>query len=464
MRKLGLMWKNGVSFLLALSFLLLLTTSFIGCSKSDDAVVGSATPAFSAATISGFTAAVDFAFVNDPTASPTASVAKADVPLINERVNSFALVGPVTHKRGLSVAVYKDGYQMWTDAKGFADGGTDWSIDALTGTAMTTTTPTFAYSITKTFVSALVLTQIEAGLYSLTDTVDSLLGSNADYLALSVGQQALINKTATVAQLLTHTSGMLDYAGNLTAEIGMCNPDTTTWKPADILEHVVYQALVAPGTFHYSNTNYVLLGMIAQQMDPSHRTLNTLLAANFFTPLGITAILAPQDVFPPAGIAHPYENLAVLGGSGFADFSIILPLAYSGPPPYNIYLGIGRSTWAAGGIITTAANLAKWGYELYDQDGSAITDAVRATLKNSATTDGAYGYGINYNNFTYTDSTIGGEYSHGGSAPGYKTLLVYEKTKGITVAIITNVNNSADGTGLINQWHLAEAIFNAYKE
>ena len=90
---------------------------------------------------------------------------------------------------------------------------------------------------------------------------------------------------------------------------------------------------------------------------------------------------------------------------------------------------------------------------------------MRNTLKNSATTDDTYGYGVVYNDFTYVDGTVGGEYSHGGSAPGYKTLLVYEKAKGITVAIIANVNNIANsGSGCVNQWTLAEDIFDGYQE
>ncbi len=428
MRRPGLIRKNSVSFLLALSFLFLLTSSFIGCSKSAPVV-----PEFSEETKAAFTAAVDTAFAN------------------------------ATHKRGISVAVYKDGYKMWTYAKGFADGGADSSIDAATGTPMTTNTPTFAYSITKTFVSALVLTQIEHNLYSLTDTVDSLLGNNADYLSLTAGQQALINKTATVEQLLTHTSGMLDYASNIAGMIPFGDPGNTTWKPVDILENIVNQPLVAPGAFHYSNTNYVLLGMIAQEKGGA--PLNTLLANTFFHKLHITAILAPQDAFPPADIAHPYDDTAILGQTwGFVDLSILAHDLMPGPPPYDMYLGIGKSTWAAGGIIATAENLAKWGYALYDPNGTAITASVKDTLKNSATADGAYGYGIAYNDFTYIDGTVGGEYSHGGGAPGYKTLLVYEKAKGITVAIITNVNNiAADSSGCIDQWALVEAVFNGYK-
>lgn len=428
MSKFGLMRKNGVSFLLALSFLLLLTTSFIGCSRTETEIAP--TPAFSAATTADFKTAVD---------------------------NALAAA---TNKRGTSVAVYKNGYSMWTYAAGLSDG----TYGTATGTGMTSSTPTYAYSITKTFVSALVLTQIENGLYTLDNTVDSLLGSNADYLALSVGQQALINKNATVRQLLTHTSGMWDYAANLNGLIPMCDPAYTTWKPADILEKIVYLPLGTIGAYKYSNTNYVLLGMIAQEMSVGKLPLNTLLANTFFSRLGITAILAPQDAYP-LDIARPYDDAFIFGlgyplGS-FTDFSTAIKLLN---PTNNYYLGVGRGTWAAGGIIATAPELAKWGYQLYDTNGRAVTPSVKATLKNSATLNNDYGYGVNYNDFTYTDGTVGGTYGHGGSAPGWKTSLRYEKIKGITVVIITNVNNSATGAGLIDQDALAHVLLNAYKE
>lgn len=425
MRRFGLMCKNGISFLLALSIMLLLTSTFIGCGSSDDTTV---VPSFSAETQADFTAAVDSA------------------------------LAAATWKRGISVAVYKNGYQMWTYAAGLSDG----TYGTLTGTAMTTTTPTYAYSITKTIVSALILTQIANGLYSLDSTVDDLLVTDADYRALSVGQQALINKNATVRQLLTHTSGMRDYAANLNPLILMCDP-ATAWKPADILEKIVDQPIANIGTYQYSNTNYVLLGMIAQQMDPAKRPLNTLLAANFFTPLGINALLAPQDAYPAGVIAHPYDDAAVFGAAPpatFTDFS----LAIKGVnPTYDFYLGVGRGTWAAGGIISEASELAKWGYQLYDANGSAVTATVRTQLKNSALTDGSYGYGVGYNDCIYTDASPCSTYGHGGSAPGYATLLRYENNQRITVAIITNVNNSSGVPGaIIDKPALATALFNAY--
>lgn len=404
-------------FLLSLSIMFLLTSCFNDSSSE-----------FKDSTKAAFTAAVD------------SSMASA------------------TYKRGISVAVYKNGLHAWTYSSGYADG----TIGTSTGTAMTDSTPTYAYSITKTFVSALVLTQINNGLYSLTDTVEDLLKNHADYASFNFSR---INKNATVEQLLKHTTGMPDYASNVAGLIPMCDP-AAAWKPANILTNIVNTDFSAAnwnnGVFEYSNTNYVLLGMIAEQKGKMN--LNMLLASNFFNKIGIEAVLAPQDSVP-SSIAHPYDD-AVIFGTGaplgsFTDFSIAI-MAVN--PSYNYYTGVGRGTWAAGGIIATAEDLAKWGFELYDKYGDAVTPTVRKILKNSALNDGDYGYGVSYNDFTYSDGKEGGKYGHGGSAPGYKTLLRYETSEGLSVAIITNVNNSATSTGLVDREALADAIFNAYRE
>ena len=67
-------------------------------------------------------------------------------------------------KAGISVAVYTDG-TLWAYATGQAD----------ETIAMTTRTPLFISSTSKTFLSALILTQLESGLYKLTDSLGTVL-------------------------------------------------------------------------------------------------------------------------------------------------------------------------------------------------------------------------------------------------------------------------------------------------
>jgi len=368
-----------------------------------------------------------------------------------------------TVKAGISVALYKDGY-IWTYATG----------SAANGTAMTASTPAFAYSITKTFVSALVLKQIEHGDYALTSTVNDLLADDTAYTSLSAEQKALLNTDATVAQLLMHTSGMPDYAAtNPTAILPLCDPGVD-WSPVYILEHIVNHGYENVGTFNYSNTNYILLGMIAE--NNSGDTLNDLLSAAFFSPLGLDIKLAPQDEVP-SNIAAPYDDTALFGYTSPNSFFYItdmLSMYSTYFPNYNFYTGAGRATWAAGGIISTAENLAKWGYELYDESGDAVSPATRDLIKSSVVNPDHYGYGVTYYTFAYSDGTSGSAYGHTGSAVGYKTLLMYDETKRISVAIMTNANNLYDNAsdtdaddsalGIVDRIGLAEKLLDTYNE
>lgn len=380
----------------------------------------------------------------------------SSIPFSNATIAAFKTsvddsLSAATYKSGISVAVYKEGYSMWTYATG----------DAASTVDMTTSTPGYAYSITKTMVSALILSQIEDGLYSLDDTVEDLLSDQADYDSFNTTN---INIDATVEQLLTHTSGMPDYASNLTPLLAMCNPAYTTWKPADILNNIVNTEYNTDFEFEYSNTNYILLGMIAEHKGGA--TLNTLLSDEFFSTLGIDAYLAPQDSIPYDTIAHPYDDAYIFGNGTnpplgtFMDMSLALYGVY---PTFNYYDGVGRGTWAAGGIISTPAQLAKWGFELYDANGDAVTSSVRTIIKNSAPGDDTYGYGVGYDDFTYDDGTIGGLYGHGGSAPGYKNVMRYEKNQRITVVIMTNSNNSVTGANLVNLESLVDDLLNDFK-
>jgi D-alanyl-D-alanine carboxypeptidase len=459
MRKVGLMWKKGVSVLLALSLFLLLTSSLIGCGGggggSDSGGGGSDGVSFTAAQQDAFKTAVDAYF--DGYGGVTSSA-------LDITADKAAGIDVPSRKSGISVAVYKDGINVWTYAKGIKSSSLT-IFPPVTTTPMTTTTPSYAYSITKTMVSALVLSQIQAGRYTLNNTVAELLGDHADYGAIAAAGSGLyINTDATVEQLLTHTSGMPDYASNVSGLMTL--GAAGSWKPADILTGVVNANHGAAGSYAYSNTNYVLLGMIAQWESSKHggsAALNTLLASNFFTPLSLSVDLSPQDAYP-SDIAHPFDETVIFGAGdyGFQDLETAASALY---PTLNLYTTIGRGTWAAGGIISTAANIAKWGYELYDVDGTAIATDVRTTLLASAPTDGDYGYGVVYNDFTYNDLTAGGQYGHGGGGPGYRTLLVYETNQRLAVAILTNAMSSTVGDSvLVDRVALADALFNCYKD
>jgi D-alanyl-D-alanine carboxypeptidase len=146
-------------------------------------------------------------------------------------------------------------------------------------------------SLTKTFV-ATVLLQLEAeGRIDLDDTVDSLLPG-------AVSGNGNNGHAVTVRQLLNHTSGIFDY----TADAGFADKVFTekilanrhdTWRPARLVALAMsHQPDFAPGTdWKYSNTNYILAGMIVEQV--TGHSYATEIERRVLRPLNLDATTLP---------------------------------------------------------------------------------------------------------------------------------------------------------------------------
>lgn len=353
--------------------------------------------------------------------------------------------GAKANKAGMTVAVYSGSGNSWKYALG----------DASSTVAMTTDTPVQLYSITKTMTSAKILKLVENGVLSLTDTVSKALTGHAD---LSSFDASKINLDATIEQLLKHTSGIKTYQNN-SAGIQALSTSTlfgTTWKPASLIS-LVQDNFSNVGTHHYSDTNFILLGMIAEHNGGSN--LSQQFTDDFFTPLGISGTLLPRNTLP-ATLAKPFDDLASQGGSsGFGNL-------LSAQPFFLTAMGI--VTWSAAGMSMTADNVAKWGYELYSVNGQAVSSAVRTMLLNSPTEQNSnYGYGITRVNMTLNGNTVD-LYGHGGGGAGYLTILYYSPDTDLSIALLVNSNNTTNNAAIDtfdggSLYDTCVALFNAYQ-
>jgi D-alanyl-D-alanine carboxypeptidase len=107
-------------------------------------------------------------------------------------------------------------------------------------------------SLTKPFIAALALRRVEQGRLSLDDTVASRLG---DAVTPDVGR-------ATVGELLGHTSGVGDYFADPGFQAAAADPHHA-WTERELLGAIHRAA--APGTYAYSNSDYILLGAILRR-------------------------------------------------------------------------------------------------------------------------------------------------------------------------------------------------------
>ena len=186
-------------------------------------------------------------------------------------------------------------------------------------------------SITKTMVATLVLQLAADGYLALDDTVDALLPD-----LLPPGDRI------TVEHLLSHRSGLYNYT-DTTEDL------TRRWQPHDIVDIATRRALLfEPGTqSSYSNTNYVVLGLIVQQV--TGRPVEQLLQTRVFDLAGMSATSLERGRTSEPPIAHGYD-------AGTDVTSADLSLA-----------------WTAGGVVSTAPDVTRFMEALFhDRLGSDL--------------------------------------------------------------------------------------------
>ncbi|WP_405520611.1 serine hydrolase domain-containing protein [Streptomyces canus] len=195
------------------------------------------------------------------------------------------------------------------------DGGSTWSTTAGVGN-LKTKAPRSADdryrvgSITKTFVST-VLLQLEAeGRLSLDDTVEKWLPGVVD----GNGHDG---SRITVRQLLNHTSGIFNYTADETfgrtyfLKDGFFEHRYDTNTPEQLVAvAMAHQPDFAPGTsWNYSNTNYIVAGMVIQKV--TGRSYGEEIRHRIIDPLHLTATSVPGTrVTVPQPSSRAYSKLA----------------------------------------------------------------------------------------------------------------------------------------------------------
>ena len=331
-----------------------------------------------------------------------------------------------TEKMGISAAVYKAG-KGWAGAAGFAN----------PETPMTTITPLRLMSISKTYLGALILTQITDGLYSLDDRVSTLLSNHDAYQSLD----KTIIPDVTIRELLTMRSGILGTykdSGKFETFRLMANPK---WEPVDTLVLAKIPA-ETPGKFKYSPiVNSYLLGLIAEEM--SNNDLLTLYHTKLLNSININVGLLPLTD-PPSNLAKAYANRSNYGGSdGFGDLTQIELYTSNG---LDFHKADGRMSWAGAGIISIPSSVARWGYELMSPNGTAVSSEVRTKLTESFVDEWIsltevrqkYGFHLILTEHELSDGSLLFSYGHPGGGSGFGAGLFYVPSLDISISIMAN--------------------------
>ncbi|MEU5688375.1 serine hydrolase domain-containing protein [Streptomyces venezuelae] len=197
-------------------------------------------------------------------------------------------------------------------------------------------------SVTKTFVATVMLQLVGEGRLDLDDTVDHWLPG----LVRGNGHDG---RRVTVRQLLNHTSGIYDYyaddefAASFRLRDGFFEHRYDTWRPEQLVAVAMRHEPTSsePGkTWHYSDTNYILAGMILEKIT-GHSYADEV-RERIIEPLGLRETTAPRT-----GPALPRPSSRAY--SKLSDDST--------GPSYDVTEFNPSAAWTSGGMISDSADL-----------------------------------------------------------------------------------------------------------
>jgi D-alanyl-D-alanine carboxypeptidase len=335
---------------------------------------------------------------------------------------------------GISAAINVDGLAQWEGATGYAARNIDADNNLLPGgTPFTTTTLSRIFSVTKTFAAPLILELAQEGYFSLNDPVSK-------YIPLSSINPGL-DASVTIRQLLAHESGWSDFEyDEIQFQMAIAFNPTHLWTPFEVL-YFVHQSTPKGTVRHYSSTNYITLGAIAEIV--TGKTVAQLYRERFFTPLGLNSMYFDVSEPQPAGtvLAAPHENLSPFNPIFQYTGQPTFPDAYTNISRFP-YQGIASAGFAGGAIISNAADLAKWGNALFNARATskAILDSMLKSINTVPDAQGDYlGYGIWKSSIMSDPPTFLG---HNGNAPGYRSVMFYHPDKKYSIVVLTNYHGT----------------------
>jgi CubicO group peptidase (beta-lactamase class C family) len=257
-------------------------------------------------------------------------------------------------------------------------------------------------SVTKQFTAVAVLQLVQQGKVRLDDPVTKYV---PDFDPRGT--------TITVEHLLAHTSGIPNYTeGPAFQEIG-----TRRLSPTEIVALVDERPLeFEPGLrFKYSNTNYVLLGLVIEKT--SGQAYADYMAEHVFKPAGMPSTrYGPNDV-ADARHAQGYE-------ASPDGFKPARPMDMSQP-------------FAAGAIESTVDDLWSWTRAL--SEGKLVDPKLlERAWTPYAVTDGKSNYGYGWEISRDRDAPAERWIRHGGGINGYLSSTLWIPERNVFVAVLSN--------------------------
>ncbi len=306
---------------------------------------------------------------------------------------------------GVQVSVRSIDGNVWTGSQGY--------VDINNGVITKKSSSYLIGSVSKIFTSVLIMNLQDEGLLSINDPIKDILDPE------------LINEIenadqVTIKNLLMHTSGIKEYIG-IEFQVDRLNTSRLLLTPTQKLGYIYNKSAdFEPNEkYGYSNTNYVLLGLIIEKV--KHIPLEEAVE------LYITNVLSLKNTIQgtwkdplPSGTARPYLDR----GNGYVD---IMDFALS------------DAATGDGGILSNTQDLLFF-----------IENIVNNTLVSSASYDEMLNNKVEIKTGKWSGLGIeqeereyGFRISHTGGTEGYFSILMNYPNSNVTIAVCLNSTSEA---------------------
>lgn len=258
-------------------------------------------------------------------------------------------------------------------------------------------------SVTKQFTAAAIMMLVQEHQIGLEDSLSKYLDGVPPAW-----------RGVTIRQLLTHSSGIQNY-------LDVPNLENETFREGvthDDIARMFFAKLpleFEPGeTWSYSNSGYLLLGNVIEKV--SGRSYWEFLDQRIFKPLGMRATRSTEPHALVKARAAGYEWI----GTKFENRPALHENAY-----------------AAGSIVSTVGDMAKWDAALYREDLLRRTSMIQ--MWTAAKTRNGAMFPLNYGFGWFLDRYHGHRMiQHTGGTPGFSSAFFRFPDDHLTIIILTN--------------------------
>jgi D-alanyl-D-alanine carboxypeptidase len=308
---------------------------------------------------------------------------------------------------GTAIAIYSETEGWWEKAAGFSN--------VEKKTSMQPTHLQYLQSVSKTYMAVAILQLYEQGKLKLDAPMNQ-------YLPAKYSKYLKETEKITVRMLLNHTSGIPDYATHPEFVAFVIQHPLQIFSANDQLKPLSKVPLnFEPGSkYAYSNTNYLLLALIADAITGDHAAF---ISKNIFVPLRL------KQTFYRNGVRYlKHPNLV---NSYWDVLNTGEPANISTMQRTNVASMIGDD-----GIVCTPTEAVLFLKGL--MEGKLLSASTMREMQNwvkDETGNNRYGLGLTYVNLGGIEG-----YGHSGGGVGAGCMLLYVPSKQMYTFLSVNLN------------------------